>query len=441
MQINNKTSKIKNIKTIRTYDNRLFIFCYDNGSVYCRSISKSQPPQSTKVMDNVSPVFSVCVVKNGIYILLCGSNNIYLCYYDFVKWVSKPLSSLPDTEFTNISFFTLENIVCLIYSIRNSDNTESLYIRSMKDGNWTFATKIDDIVPFSASSYFVSKIDNTHFAINYSMTNNTIYNRILDISNGSISEKTVVLTTKLPCIDISFLTDSNSQHILYLTQNRYSTQLIYKGINSEISSKAKIIWEGQSADNCILLNCSGRLYALVYGDRNSYITYSDNNGRSFSTIKKLNPELFYHCLKAVYYNYSENNNFNCDEVFINVNDFSFPFTDDIYPDFVPIKTVCEVKSKPIKHQYTFQSMGNDEQINNLTSQIEELSKALAKRNEEIASISARWSIKCNSLIKENNMLKNRILEMEHNNMPKLLPQKDSATELIASETDSSDEKE
>ena len=48
----------------------------------------------------------------------------------------------------------------------------------------------------------------------------------------------------------------------------------------------------------------------------------------------------------------------------------------------------------------------------MSDQIGELSKTLAKRNEEIAAVSARWRMKYDAVIRENELLKSRIAEAE-----------------------------
>ena len=53
----------------------------------------------------------------------------------------------------------------------------------------------------------------------------------------------------------------------------------------------------------------------------------------------------------------------------------------------------------------------------MTDQIGELSQTLARRNEEIAAVSARWRAKYEALSKENELLKARIAAAEEAKAP------------------------
>ena len=224
-----------------------------------------------------------------------------------------------------------------------------------------------------------------------------------------MTEAENLLATSMPCYDISILTKNDESHILYLAQGMYSSQLIYKGIKSGRQIKARVIWEGQLSGSCLLFCNNGRLYALMYNENNVYAVHSDSENIYFSTVKNLNIRLNSSCVKSEYIDFSSDNMFSSDELIVNTNDNSFPVTDDIYPQFIPenqtVQSIPQQKTSPIN---SLQAAEYEKQISSMNDRLGELSSTLAKRNEEIATLSARWRMKYEALSKENETLKNRI---------------------------------
>ncbi|MCD8037005.1 MAG: hypothetical protein LUE88_06495 [Clostridiales bacterium] len=341
--------QMQNIKLIRTKDNRLFLFYHSSGAVYCRQIDKCISENTVKIMDNATPDFSLWADQSGIYLLIGSSEGIHLCYYNFNRWLSRTMSKDFEPNCTKISFFSFGESVHLLYSVKADDGSEGLYIRSMKKENWSAPRKITDIIPFRPSSvYFARRQSPDKIKIYYRMSDKTIRFCTLNLESGSISEAENLLTTSLPCMDISIVTNGKDSHILYLAQGMFSSQLIYKGIRGGVQSKARIIWEGQLSGSCSLFLCTGKLYALIYGGSKVYALYSDNDGKTFSSAKNLG-RISASCVKAEYLDISENAGFAADEVITDISSITFPVVSDIYPSFIPEKSkAAESCSEPVQ---------------------------------------------------------------------------------------------
>ncbi len=401
----------QSIKAIRTNDNRLFIFYHSSGSIFCRQIDTDMSENTVKIMDNVSPGFSLWADMSGIYLLLGGMGGIHLCYYNFVRWVSRPMSKDFDPNCTKLSFFSMGESVHLLYSVKDSAGNEGLYARSMKKENWSAPSKIADIMPFHSSPYFTGRESPDKVRVYYRLSDKTIRFRTLSLTDGSVSEAENLLATNLPCSDISILTKGQDCHILYLAQGMFSSQLIYKGIRAGVQSRAKVIWEGQLSGSCSLFLYDSRLYALIYNDAKSYVMYSDEGGKAFSSAKNLGSGITPSCLKAEYMDFCGFDSFAADETIIDISSLTFPVISDICPSFIPRKTAApSQRPEPdaVRKDTSLRAAEYEEQLSSMSSQLSELSKTLAKRNEEIAAVAARWRAKYNSLMKENETLRARI---------------------------------
>ena len=399
-----------NIKTIRACNGMLFVFYYSQGSIFFVKIHKGSSSAPIKIADNTYPMFSVWCTDNGIYIMFNGDQGTVLCFYNYSRWVSRIIAKDLGESCSRISFFTDGESVHLLYSIKNiNSNTESLFIRSMKKDKWEQPKKVSDIMPFPNTPYFIGRENNDKIKIYYRISDKTIKYRSLNLCDGNMTEAENLLATSMPCYDISILTKNDESHILYLAQGMFSSQLIYKGIKSGRQIKARVIWEGQLSGSCLLFCHNGRLYALMYNENNVYAVHSDSENIYFSTVKNLNIRLNSSCVKSEYIDFSSDNMFSSDELIVNTNDNSFPVTDDIYPQFIPenqtVQSIPQQKASPIN---SLQAAEYEKQISSMNDRLGELSSTLAKRNEEIATLSARWRMKYEALSKENETLKNRI---------------------------------
>mgnify|MGYP005810984105 CR=1 FL=1 len=406
----------QNIKAIRTKDGRLFIFYYSEGSLFFSKVQKGSPATTEKIIENISPMFSLWCSDNGIYLLLSGNQGVVLCFYNYSRWVSKVIARDFDDNYSKISFFTSGDSVHLLYSVKDAcSGGEALYVRSMKKENWEHARKISDIMPFHSTAYFIGREDNNSVKIYYRISDKTVRYCSLNLSDGSLSESENLLATSMPCSDISIFTKNNESHILYLAQGMFSSQLIYKGIKAGKQIKARVIWEGQLSGSCSLFCFDGRLYALIYNERKVYAMYSDAGNVSFSLAKDLGAKINSSCMKSEYLDFTSGGSFSANEVIINTSENSFPVIEDIYPSFIPNAQTLPDNSaieKPAEHSLNLKAAEYEEQLAAMSDQIGELSKTLAKRNEEIAAVSARWRMKYDAVIRENELLKSRIAEAE-----------------------------
>lgn len=411
----------QNIKAVRTKDDRLFIFYYSGNAVFCRQIQKGLNAPPIKIIENVYPMFSLWCSDSGIYLLCKGSGGVTLCFYNYSRWASKLISQDADTSYSKMSFFTIGEAVHILYSVKSGDEgLETLYVRSMNKENWALPLKIADIMPFGSTAYFVGRESPENIKIYYRLSDKTIKYRSLDLRSGGLTESENLLATNLPCSDISILTRGSESHILYLAQGMFSSQLIYKGIRAGVQSKARVIWEGQLSGSCALFYCDSRLYALIYNETKSYAMYSDESGRAFSLAKNLGVKINSSCSKAEYLDFYRNSGFAADEVILDTSDSTFPVVPDLHPSFIPSGIAADepvpVQDKPVRDT-SLKAAEYEEQLVTMTDQIGELSQTLARRNEEIAAVSARWRAKYEALSKENELLKARIAAAEEAKAP------------------------
>ena len=417
----------QNIKIIRTKDNSLFIFYYNNGEISYSSIQNGKFSPRQTLMENVSPSFSLYCSDTGIYLLAKGTQGIILCYNDSRRWVSKLISK--ETDISKMAFFVFGNKVHLLYSTQSPNaETQSLFARSMADDNWMTPVKIADILPFNTTSFFTGMRSDSKVNIYFRLSDKTLIYTTLNLENSQLDEKRNLLSTNMPCIDISILTNKNEIHILYLAETMYSLQLIYKSIGTNPQVKATIIWEGQLLENCSLFCHNGMYHALIYNNSKLFQISSNNPSEGFSLPRSLECEI--PTIKGEYLDFSSDTSFIADEILVNLETNTFPIINDMVDSFIPTIRNQSTTSKIetiIKEQTLKASTDYQLQIKTLSEQISQLSTTLTKRNDELATTSARWQKRYDALEKENSFLKQKLTEFETNTLP---------SNLLASENNS-----
>ncbi len=388
--------RTQSVKFLRSDNGRLFMFRYGDGCLYCLPLERGSSSEPIKVIDDVSPGFSLWSEGGMIYLLCSSGKNVILCLYRDGKWMSRPLFEQPDGGFSHIAFLSFKDTMHLIYSV-NQNGAEILFIRSAKGSSWGYPVSLGDIIPFPETPFYIGRENESTVRIYFRTSEGEIKYRIFSLGDGNLSETLDFLSVSMPFRDISILTEKDGCHIIYLVRGQFSSQLIYKGIKGRSSSKAKLIWEGQLSGSCSLMKNNGRLYALIYDRTKCYAAFSDDNGSVFSAARNIGVSPGSSCVKAEYTDF-HGSPFLADEIPSDISRLSFPVTDDIYPSFIPAGTAKET-------QKSRDEPSGGVKAEELARKITELNGLLSKRNDELASATASWKARYDALMKENSALK------------------------------------
>jgi len=405
--------QMENIKVIRTSNNTLYIFYYSENSIYYQTIYENEILEPTKVISNVSPVFSLWHYNNDIFLIANGDNGIIFLRFSKGYWNSRIINSGLSPDCTKLSFFIYRDLVHFLYSIKDDTGKERLFLRTMKKDQWMPSIEISEIMSFHSTAYLIGQQDDKNIEIYYRIPDKTIKYCNLSIDSGNLSPSINFLATNMPCIDISTLTDGISGHLLYLAQGMFSTQLIYKGRNCDNLGKARIIWEGQYGQRCSLFAFKNRLYAVLFTQKGAYLMVTEENSSEFSIPKPLDTLTNSKFTKSEYFSFYNYFSFNSDEISIDTQKLKFPIIDDICSSFCPSKSKPE-QSTPVVNSSSIQASAATDYIKELTSmseQISQLSQALSERNEELATLSTRWKNKYDALLKESEELKKQLINL------------------------------
>ena len=121
--------RTQSVKFLRSDNGRLFMFRYGDGCLYCLPLERGSSSEPIKVIDDVSPGFSLWSEGVMIYLLCSSGKNVILCLYRDGKWMSRPLFEQPDGGFFHIAFLSFKDTMHLIYSVNQTARRSFSYAR------------------------------------------------------------------------------------------------------------------------------------------------------------------------------------------------------------------------------------------------------------------------------------------------------------------------
>ncbi len=459
---------------VRTKDDVLLSFYYsDQYELHYKLYENNKWSEKRRIIDNVKDTYSITMSSDGTIYLFCQDRegNIILCQSDSLnEWVTKVILRNQSSKIHRIFFNGLidENGLNLIYNVPIPDeDSHHLMSQSVNNrGEWSEAKTIDKIISLPNKLFDMQPITKSHSLLFYQKR--TPENRLgyREFTVTALSDYHIFHTTGYHILETSFLTTSNAIHVLYVVKSMFSIQILYRKKESHAFTNPIVIWEAQKLSNCMLTIIENNLYATWVSASQLYYSVSTDLGNSFKRPVKYNNRFSQTAIKANYISYEAmaEHQFVCHELYVNKDNIcDILFLPDMYKNFHPAKVHRQAKKVPPradvfeprppsppkelapleKLSMDYMGMGveyeNDEteklknklliykkQLDEKDKQIMQLTRLLQTRNEEIASIDDRWRIKYrtlmddkdtfersrNTLMKENERLKNKIKALE-----------------------------
>jgi len=231
-----------------------------------------------------------------------------------------------------------------------------------------------------------------------------------------------VIQTPYPYSDLSIIQDRERIHLLYIVKGLFRSQVIYQYKQSTSISAPRILWESSSCEQCLIFQQNQKLQLLWIANGQPYCCESLNNGNSFSPIEQYTALFPYHCIKGEFMS-EENTILNTSEAFGDAqNGYQIAVFTSATPSITLLTNdiIAASKENPESiDDFSTSSMTNSQKI-------EELTKLLIHRGEEIANLNMRWrekhsqaeaekqnlTLQVASLELENQALKERIATLE-----------------------------
>ena len=374
-----------NIFYIISFQGQLFSFYHDAENIIQEKIfpvnNKKTPPKI--IIGDAKQNFSIDIINNQIYLFAQKkSGELILCLYKNNSWQQKNILRLkfnyelkiyPLIQKTNShqNFF-------LLYNIPSPEkNNFYLTLSKLQDNRWQVLNQIDKF--YDTKNFFIQKLNSHHALIFYKTKSNSgeINLGYREINSELQTDFYNIYSSFQDISDLNFLTTDNSIHALFINQNFFTRQLIYKRKQDKFFSKPIILFQDPNINNPLLLIIKNNLYALWTINDKIYFCMSNNNGFIFDTPKIYSSNNF-SITKAIYLSDQNQNqkSFFCRELYINKNyPAEIKFLPDLTDDFF------QAKNFPHESQET-----NQIQINTLKNQLNLKNKQLEIKNKQILDL-------------------------------------------------------
>ena len=418
--------QIPYVKYLKTKNQDTLLVYFERNTLFFKIGTQSGWSHPQIIADQVNPSFALNQYQQEIFVLYSTRlGELYIIRTkDFIKWDRKQIS-IEKRDLSQTKFFMIpdQNALHLFYHIPTETvNVHALVYTVFRNGKWEKPCQIDRFLPFGQTPFFTGKRHQKHILLYYRTVRNIITVREMLLSPSTIGSMYPVIQTPYPCSDLSIIQDRERIHLLYIIKGLFRSQVIYQYKQSASISAPRILWESSSCEQCLIFQQNNKLQAIWISNGQPYCCQSINNGNSFSPIEQYTARFPYHCIKGEFLP-EENATLNASEAF---GDAQNGFQLAVFHSAASTITL-------LTNDIIAASRTSPENISDFTSeqhsksqQIEELTKLLVHRGEEIAKLNMRWREKHNqtetekqnltlqvaSLELENQALKQRIIDLE-----------------------------
>lgn len=382
------------VKYLKTKKGLFYLFYSEHGDIFCRNYSEKGWTLPQKIVEQASPVFSLCQYNEMAYLLYSDTEGqLYLASSkDFSHWEQRPLSEELYTA-SNTKFFLLpiENTLHLIYHLpTESTGIDSLVYTSFREGHWEKPYQIDRFMPMQKTPFLARRLSKEHIILYYRTGRNVLSAREMLLEPYTMGSVTPLVQTPVPFSDISIVNDSEKIHILYIVRGMFRTQVVYQYKHTAAISTPRILWEDNNCDNCIVYQEKGKIILMWTVNGQPLRCVSENGGTSFGPAERYTGKFPSRTMKAELLG-AENLDFNSTECY---GDMQNGFLPSVYPLSAPSTPQKQHKQSTPHPTPSSPSRALQESHK---QQLEELTALLTQRSDEIAAVNARWKAQIEKL--------------------------------------------
>lgn len=418
--------QIPYVKYLKTKNQDTLLVYFERNTLFFKIGTQSGWSHPQIIADQVNPSFALNQYNDEVFILYSTRlGELYIIRTkDFVQWDRKQIS-IEKRDLSQTKFFMMpeQNALHLFYHLpTETTGVHALIYTVFRNGKWEKPCQIDRFLPFGQTPFLTGKRHQKHILLYYRTARNIITVREMLLSPSTIGSMYPVVQTPYPCSDLSIIQDKERIHLLYIVKGLFRSQVIYQYKQSASISAPRILWESGSCEHCIIFQQNGKLEAIWVSNGQPYCCHSVNNGNSFSPIEQYTALFPYHCIKGEFIP-ELNGSLNASEAFGDAqNGFQLALFTSTTSAITLLTNDIIAASRESPESVT----DFDSTVQSKSQKIEELTKLLVRRGEEIANLNMRWRERHNqtetekqnltlqvaSLELENETLKQRIAELE-----------------------------
>lgn len=320
----------QNVKYVKTIDSKLYtLFIEKENLVTYEYIPNHSRPYKT-ICTGISN-FSVAHFNGVTYITyLKKDNNIYTATTkDFIEFEhnQSEKSTHNINQNSKITLIPTETDCYMIYNSKSDyQNMNNLFYSKYHKGIWSEPIFIDRIVINNQNTtpYFFRRINEDHIVLYYKKNNNMWLSKEILLDTKEQSNSSMLIQNNNPCVDISIVNTKEKIHILYITKSMFRSQIIYQYKQTHSVSPPRILWESNNCSNCLAYLENSELTLLWQSNNTLMICQSQNEGGTFTPIRRYNNYYPNRIIKSEFYEYPYKD-FNSTEIYTDLEKGFIPF--------------------------------------------------------------------------------------------------------------------
>ena len=383
------------IKLVKDKNGRIFTIFNKEGTIYIKQYADDFSSPQRKISSDALSDFSVFLNDNGLNIALKKTNgDIYLCRNTNNKWEEKHLFKASPVNSTKLYIYTNKDRLNMIYNYFSAtDGTTYLNCTGFSNRKWQPPVSLEIIYPFHSSPFSVISLSSAHIIVIFRTKDVPLMIKEIHLDPLRAGNSIPIVTGKTIVTDFSFVAEKDILHMVYITKSRFGNRLTYKNKNPDGLTNGIVLWENRNINSCVLYKSESRLWVLSAVGTNIFITFSDDNGKSFCPVYRHKYQAKYPLLKA---EIISDLPCGCSEVYVSAYPpYEIAILKDIDNNFMPEKNPIQSYERNAELSDEINILKNktelyEKQISEANKKIGELSFLLSKRNEELSLINSKW---------------------------------------------------
>ncbi len=404
--------QIPYVKYLKTKNQDTLLVYFERNALFFKIGTNSGWSHAQMIADEVNPSFALSYYNGEAFLLYSTRlGELYIVRTsDFVKWDRKQIS-IEKKDLSQTKFFmtTDQSALHLFYHLpTETAGVHALIYTVFRNGKWEKPCQIDRFLPFGQTPFLTGKRNPRHIMLYYRSARNVVTVREMLLSPSTIGSMYPVIQTPYPCTDLSIIQDEERIHMLYIVKNFFRSQVIYQYKQATSISAPRVLWEGGSCEQCLIFQRNHKLEAMWIAGGQPYCCQSVDNGNRFSPIERYTAFFPYHCIKGELLT-EDKTVLNASEAFGDgQNGFQLAVFAPAAPVILLENDIMAASRESDAYFATKQQSKNQ--------QIEELTKLLVRRGEELANLNMRWRERQNQIETEKQNLMAQVSALETENI-------------------------
>lgn len=381
--------------------------------VYYQKLEKDKWVHETAICKNSFKSFCVLQNYNGeVYVFcqdICG--DIILFKFEGEKWKIKSTIHMGHDIImpVNMKAFFCNNDVHLLYNVVDEYNLSEILLDkvALNCRKWAEPNVVMKLnSKYQTSFHIIQDFNSNIFLISFDFNQRyRIVSKHFSANHNKWEDEEIVDESYFPYLDCDLVVKENVRHYIYITEEEKTNRVVHLYKNGDIKRSNTLFFD-KDVNSCLIKFCDKVLWTLWICGNKLYVSFSVDNGISFSDPKaymNYNDTFLENIFYKEYFETDKKISVPCKSYIKNINDKSILFLNKFLK-----KLTFNINSEvAIEDKFDITKVSLDKLYNSIKYQKEEINNVKYQLRREVTN-NRELIKKCEELRDEVDYLRNKL---------------------------------